>query len=420
MTQPRLSTEISAAGDVARGSLDWDPMVLQMRGFTPAGVFRCPATYIMDTDGTDYYVHNAYQTIYGGPDDVGGIDGGDAALVLQTALDDLSTVGGRVYMKQGIYPMLRPIDLQKRVALIGETSHGYYYPGDWGTILRAADDMSGDKDAILTMGTTWNGAPAESNIEISNLQVDGSTYDVTSGIYLKLTEGVDIKNVIVKDFSDHGIFLQAPEHTHLDTVHSISHGVSGLYCVGAVGTYVKNSQFTNSAIGIKVEEETHVLHFFQNDIYLNSTHGIQFIDGEYSIDDVVISENNLHDNTLYGIAQCDALIKPRITNNRFKLNGWGALNDNPGAQIRDNEGYYNECYFTAEAANGDLVDFPSEFVEIPNVITASVYEDDGQVYNVQPILASKTQVKIKLRDLTDGADEAVAKTIMIHAKYEAQ
>ena len=146
-----------------------------------------------------------------------------------------------------------------------------------------------------------------------------------------------------------------------------------------------------------------------------------FVDGEYEIRGVVISENNIHDNGYYGIQQCDALISPRICNNRFVSNGWGALNNNLGAIIRDNVGYYNECWVAALAANGDYIDFPSEFIIAPNIVTMNVLEEDGHVYVVHPNgLPLTTRVRVKLRDITDSVDENVPKHISVYARYEYQ
>ena len=105
MSYPRLSSEISAVGDYARGDLDWDPMVLQHRGFTASGVFKQLAKYIMTTDGTDIYISNSYQVIYGGPNDAGGIDGddADATAILTQAMTDVAATGGIIYVAEGTF-----------------------------------------------------------------------------------------------------------------------------------------------------------------------------------------------------------------------------------------------------------------------------------------------------------------------------
>jgi hypothetical protein len=69
---------------------DLNAVTNAIRGFTASGVFRAPYKYLVTTDGTDTYASNAYQTVYGGPSDTGGVDGGDSAAVIQAALDNLT------------------------------------------------------------------------------------------------------------------------------------------------------------------------------------------------------------------------------------------------------------------------------------------------------------------------------------------
>ena len=78
---------------------DHDLLVDMYRGFTPAGTFVSNYTYIVSTDGVDCYASSAYQTIFGGPTDIGGVDGGDPAAVMQACLDAL--VSGGVIMIHG-------------------------------------------------------------------------------------------------------------------------------------------------------------------------------------------------------------------------------------------------------------------------------------------------------------------------------
>jgi len=90
---------------------DYNALRLILAGYTPSGTFLNPCTFIISEDGTDTYASNAYQTVYGGPSDVGGVDGGDPADVIDAAVAALGNPGGRILFRQGRYNIDRLIDL---------------------------------------------------------------------------------------------------------------------------------------------------------------------------------------------------------------------------------------------------------------------------------------------------------------------
>src|SRR4030067_1527565 len=61
----------------------------KLNGFAPSEAPRQIVTLVISSDGADWHASNAYQTIYGGAGDVGGVDGADAAAVIQAAYDAL-------------------------------------------------------------------------------------------------------------------------------------------------------------------------------------------------------------------------------------------------------------------------------------------------------------------------------------------
>jgi hypothetical protein len=107
-TYPRLTTELN--GDYLRMAQDWDPMVRIIRdtiaGFTPtAGNFNLPCNFLITKDASDYvYAISGGQIIYGGPDDVGGVDGTNFGKVVQAAID-YSSNGGIVFVKRDNYTL---------------------------------------------------------------------------------------------------------------------------------------------------------------------------------------------------------------------------------------------------------------------------------------------------------------------------
>lgn len=52
----------------------WVSMVNRVNGFTGSGVFKSNFDILVVTDGTDYYGCNAFQIVYGGPSDAGGVN----------------------------------------------------------------------------------------------------------------------------------------------------------------------------------------------------------------------------------------------------------------------------------------------------------------------------------------------------------
>jgi hypothetical protein len=101
----RSSADIYAAGDYCRDS-DWDDLKAFSDGFTPAGIFKSLAKFVISTDGTDIYASNAFQTIYGGSGDTGGVEGddADATAIFQQVIDDVNAAGGGlIFVAEGTY-----------------------------------------------------------------------------------------------------------------------------------------------------------------------------------------------------------------------------------------------------------------------------------------------------------------------------
>jgi hypothetical protein len=72
-------------------------------GFTPSGTFVSPQDYVIAQNivgGATYYsASTAYQTVYGGSDGVGGVDGLDMTTLMAAVWADLATAGGSVIIK---------------------------------------------------------------------------------------------------------------------------------------------------------------------------------------------------------------------------------------------------------------------------------------------------------------------------------
>jgi hypothetical protein len=121
MSYPRKSATILAANDYCREP-DWDAMVDAANGMTiAAGVtIQYPYSFIVRNVGGVYDAIDGNGVLtYGGSADAGGVDGDDAAAVIQEATDYLTT-GGRIFFSKGSYLLLRAIDYKSAVYYEGE------------------------------------------------------------------------------------------------------------------------------------------------------------------------------------------------------------------------------------------------------------------------------------------------------------
>jgi len=205
MPYPRLYSEATAAGDHLRATLDWDAMVAQWRGFTPSGTFKSPYDFVIVYDGVDYYACNAFQVVYGGPDDAGGVDGGDAAAVINAAVasDKYVFIAGSDYDLNGT-----------DISIVGVSNCTIVGAGRGHTVLQNGAILKNDA------GATYNIVIRDLTVDANNLanhnciNLGTNTYSPriincelknTNNYFLLDWAGVD--NLIVEDcvFSDGGL-----------------------------------------------------------------------------------------------------------------------------------------------------------------------------------------------------------------------
>jgi parallel beta-helix repeat protein len=139
---------------------NWNAMVDCVNGYTPSGTFISPYTYVISTDGTDYYASNAFQTIYGGPDDAGGVDGADCTAVLNAAKGSGKTL---FFRANTTYPVSATFAFSNLT--------GFSMIGENRTAVLKLDD---GVDNSLLYGK------AATDIEISNLGLDGNGVNQTT------------------------------------------------------------------------------------------------------------------------------------------------------------------------------------------------------------------------------------------------
>jgi len=177
------------------GALDWNAMVDRVNGFTPSGVFVSPYSYCISFDGTDYYASNAFQTVYGGPSDEGGVDGADLAAVVQACLDDLTT-GGYVQFGPGIFYTDDTFKMRYDNTRIGGSGVG----------VTKIVQTTANKDIIGLYGPTTT---FYERLTVDNVYLDCATNDGGSAISWYNTDHGRIYNVYMSGGSDvYSLFLQ--------------------------------------------------------------------------------------------------------------------------------------------------------------------------------------------------------------------
>jgi hypothetical protein len=118
MSYPR--TYPTGTGDNKLDEKDWNAMKNRIDGFTPSGTFVSSYTYVVSTDGTDTYASNAFQTVYGGPDDAGSVDGGDAYAVINACISNIASTGS-IFITAGVYTLTSGLVIDgKAISIYGE------------------------------------------------------------------------------------------------------------------------------------------------------------------------------------------------------------------------------------------------------------------------------------------------------------
>ncbi|MFA5365982.1 MAG: NosD domain-containing protein [Candidatus Bathyarchaeia archaeon] len=191
MSYPR---KYPPSGGGGCNSLDWNAMVDRIDGFTASGVFRSQQKFIIDFDGTDYYACNAYQTIYGGASDAGGVDGSDPTAVIQACLT-AATTGGLLFLKNNQYEVTKLTVNNPYIHLVGETL---------ATELKLAD---GTNDDLLLINYGAN------DVQIENLYLNGNKANNATGLSCihSYAIGTRINNCRITGAKAFNIHFQQPE-----------------------------------------------------------------------------------------------------------------------------------------------------------------------------------------------------------------
>jgi hypothetical protein len=201
-----------------------------------------PYTYVISTDDTYYYASNAFQIIYGGPDDAGGVDGTNPQAVIQAAITASST-GESILIKVGTFVFNTAqlltdtlgsdihacLILKSGVHLIGESRAG--------TILKLGDGIV----ANIIGGWTANDATVE-NLTVDGNKVNQTTTNVDgehNGIYFMGT-GVKVVNVTAKDCVECGVYGAAGYRQIYENIYATNCDGAGFAMTSSSYSVAKN------------------------------------------------------------------------------------------------------------------------------------------------------------------------------------
>ena len=146
--------------------------------------YQMGASYIISTDGTNVYARNG-QT--------GAIDynGTDAASVIQSALNALGTVGGKIFIKAGTYLITKSISVPANTEIEGE---------GWATELKIPDGFNANIKVLYINGD---------NVVIKNIKLNGNREAQTTGLIVGVQVASGYKNLHVENCLFQSFMLNA-------------------------------------------------------------------------------------------------------------------------------------------------------------------------------------------------------------------
>ena len=148
----------------------------KLNGFAPSEAPRQMVTLVISSDGADWHASNAYQTVYGGAGDNGGVDGADAAAVIQAAYDALGAGQAILIRSPGS-------DVRLQSALMFDTDNTAVYGEGLTTLAK-----TGGGNIVTVTGN---------NCELANLDIDNYGSTATSAIKIQGVNTV-LRNVVAQ------------------------------------------------------------------------------------------------------------------------------------------------------------------------------------------------------------------------------
>jgi len=289
-------------------------------------------SYMIYKEGSDYYAKNGDTGVidYGGSDDAGGVDGTDAAAVIQAAIDIIDH--GRILLKAAVYSLATRLDFTDKRHLIfegesiGTEKDRQLTPiaSDRGTILK----LENNKDTNIIYAS-----PSTADLRyltFRNLYLFGNRANQLAGsaMYINNCKRTRLENIEIWDAWAYGLELIDCETSWLSSIEVAESGAgfnlnsARLVCIGleagntniaitgdGFGFYIKGVE--NEFFGLKAGISR------GQGIYVDTSEDSSFFGG--------IVERNQKDGML--LVNCDNILVSglKVQNNNQVIGGWDGL-----------------------------------------------------------------------------------------------
>lgn len=318
---------------------DWNAVVNILGGFTPEGVFKSSWSFIIvmaNVEGTDYYYAcNAYQIVYGGPDNVGDVDGTDLTAVWSAVVAAIkANGGGKLFIGKSVVGTITDevtVDFSD-FELEAEVGH------------QITVNVGSGKNAFVFAG-------ADVEHRISNIRVKGLKLVFTAGddaIGFRWVQDGEVTGCYIKDAGEEGIVLYdclrvGVKYNYLEACGTggVANAAIEVQDMGATAQYSSLYNYVGHNVivdspyaGIVVKDASYTR--VEHNVVLTtqgSTPDAPPPDGEavlihgnaYGVNHVTVSNNTLRSNTYYGIVLYSSEAKPitdsQINHNIIRENG---------------------------------------------------------------------------------------------------
>jgi len=248
-----------------------------------------PASFIVFTDGSKYYVKNGFTGLIEYSDT-------DASNVIQYAIDSLVGKWGTVVLAPGIYRLSKTITLYPGIGLRGFYAGWSNGTDGFGTILTGnfnAPIIKVVKHSSYKDNFLYTVFPYITELMITSTAPSGSTNN--HGIYISSENGVIhdmyLRNVMVAWCKGHGIYISGGGKYYIIDSYSEGNALDGIYINNAWLVHIINNYIYGN----------------RNGIYISPTNGFA---------QVMIIGNTINGNNWHGI-----FVYPSLTNGHVIIVG---------------------------------------------------------------------------------------------------
>lgn len=265
--------------------------------------------YIISTDGTDISVEKSCQTVYGGPNNKGGIDGTDASAVFNAAITALEVSGGKIKVLQGNYSINSKIvfcdDVELHCiegAVFNLSFNGvmFLFSGVSNSAIRGAE-IYGNRDYFSGTPIVVNDdMGVSSNISITNNCI---FYSGMRGISVEgsFSNNNNVSCNIIEDTLQEGIMISYSGNNTINSNLVEKTGLHGIVNTG--GSYNTISGNTIKEVG------SNFVSGFAHGIAVDGNEGLNVCYGN------IVSNNTIIESLMAGIEVADGAHNITINNN---------------------------------------------------------------------------------------------------------